>query len=254
MLYNVGTLGRCAGIVSPMPKICVVASRKGGVGKSTLAYELANVLDAVLVDLEWDGGSVSRRWGYRAEERANDQLLGAIERERTPRPLKGWRKPDLVPGSPDLVDVGLGSDQWADLLAKWASDWGRDWVVVDTHPGASESAHGAMSIANVICVPTGLRTGDLDGAEQIVKEMGDYPLVIVPNMIHRVPPAAELKRLQGIIEGTPVRVAPPIPYAQKIETRKRRMAMTAEEPSPKSLDRVVTAYRELASYVKEYVA
>lgn len=237
-----------------MTKICVVASRKGGVGKSTLAYELANVLDAVLIDLEWDGGSVSRRWGYRTEDRATDPLLRALDRDRAPRPLKGWRKPDLVPGSPDLVDVGLGSDQWADVLAKWAGDWGRGWVVVDTHPGASEAAHGAMSIAHVICVPTGLRTGDLDGAEQIVKEMADYPLVIVPNMIHRVPPAAELKRLQGIVAGTPVRVAPPIPYAQKIEIRKRRMAMTAEDPVPKALDRAVTAYRELGEYVKEYVA
>ena len=68
-----------------MVNICVVASRKGGVGKSTVAYELAAVLDAVLLDLEWDGGGVSSTWGYRHEGRATDALLSAIERDRTPR-------------------------------------------------------------------------------------------------------------------------------------------------------------------------
>lgn len=39
-----------------MAKILVSHSRKGGVGKSTLSYELAYRLDAVLVDLEHDRG------------------------------------------------------------------------------------------------------------------------------------------------------------------------------------------------------
>lgn len=39
-----------------MTNIIVCHSRKGGVGKTTLAYELAWLLDAVLVDLESDGG------------------------------------------------------------------------------------------------------------------------------------------------------------------------------------------------------
>ena len=237
-----------------MVKILVVASRKGGVGKSTVAYEMANELGAVLVDFEWDGSSVSKIWGYRSTERVRDPLLDAVEHGRTPKPLKGWRKPDLVPGSPDLIDSALGAEEWADLLSKWASEWGREWVVIDTHPGASEPAHGAMSIANVICVPTGLRTGDLDGTEQIVTEMQDYPLVIVPNMVHRVPGASEIKRLEKIITGTPVRVAPPVPYVRKIETRKRRMAMTAETPVPKYLEGVVSAYQQLAEYVKEYTS
>lgn len=237
-----------------MTNICVVGSRKGGVGKSTLAYELAYKLEAVLVDFEWDGDSVSRRWGYRHEDRARDALMNALEADRTPRILKGFRKPDLVPGSPSLIDAGLSADEYADALSKWAAEWGRDWVVVDTHPGASEAAHGAMSVANIVCVPTGLRTGDLNGTEQMVREMPDYPLVIVPNMVRRVPPAAEVKRLGAIIEGTPVRVAPPIPFATPVETRKRRVAMTSEVPTPKSLQKVVGAYDDLALFTKEYVA
>lgn len=236
-----------------MVNICAVASRKGGVGKSTVAYELAAVLDAVLLDLEWDGGGVSSTWGYRHEGRATDALLSAIERDRTPRVLKGFRKPHLVPGSPDLVDVGLSSEDWADLIDRWAGEWGSEWVVVDTHPGASAPTHGAMSIANVILSPTGLRTNDLNGTEQLVREMADYPLVLVPNMVPRIPPAAEVKRLGAIVDQTPVRVGPPIPYVSKIGTRKRRMAMSAEDPTPKAFQGAVDAYRELADYVKEYV-
>jgi cellulose biosynthesis protein BcsQ len=46
-----------------VPKIVTVAARKGGVGKTTLAYELAWLLDAPLVDLEFDEGSATRMWG-----------------------------------------------------------------------------------------------------------------------------------------------------------------------------------------------
>ncbi len=78
-----------------MSKVLVVASPKGGVGKTTLAYELAYLLDAVLLDLEWDGGSASRRWGYRPGYEATDPLFDALEKRRTPRPRRGFRKADL---------------------------------------------------------------------------------------------------------------------------------------------------------------
>ena len=229
-----------------MAKICTFASRKGGVGKSTLAYETAYLLDAVLIDLEWDGGSSSRRWGYRPELRSKDPMLEALEHRRPPKPLKGFKKPSLIPGSSQLVDVGLDADAWADRLGEWAESFDHEWVVIDTHPGASPSAHGAMAAANVICSPAGLRTEDLNAVEQLVSEMADYPLAIVPNMVRRVPPAAELARLGSIIKGTPVQVAPPVPFATPIETRKRRMAMTAESPTPKRLIGAVTALQDLA--------
>lgn len=36
-------------------RIITVASWKGGVGKTTLAYEVAYQTGAVLVDLDWEG-------------------------------------------------------------------------------------------------------------------------------------------------------------------------------------------------------
>lgn len=236
-----------------MANICVVGARKGGVGKSTIAYEVANVLDAILLDLDWDAGAVSRTWGYRHEMRATDNLLRSIETGRTPNVLKGFRKPRLVPHSPELVDLAISAEDWQGLILDWAEQWGSEWVVIDTHPGASTPGHGAMAAAHVILSPFGLRTNDLAAAEQIVAELADYPLALVPNFVPRIPPAAEVQRLAKIVENTPVQVAPFIPNVPKIGTRKRRMAITAEDPSPKAFEGAVRSFRELAQFVKEYV-
>ena len=126
-------------------EIVSVAAWKGGVGKSTLAYELAFLLDAPLVDLDWDRGGVTRHWGYRHENRMRAPLLDAIERGRTPTPLRGDLKPDLVPSHPDLVDNQPTPEDMANALEKWAGEWGRDYVIVDTHPGGVASTYGAIS-------------------------------------------------------------------------------------------------------------
>ncbi len=44
-----------------MPKIITVAAYKSGVGKTTLALELAQLLEAPLVDLDWDKGGATNR-------------------------------------------------------------------------------------------------------------------------------------------------------------------------------------------------
>ncbi len=67
----------------------------------------------------------------------------------------------------------------------------------------------ALSVANVVIAPCPLRTLDLDATEQLVHEMPDYPVVIVPNMVPRIPSAAEINRLSRIVErALPCRSAP----------------------------------------------
>ena len=44
--------------------ILTVAAQKGGVGKTTLAYELAAALDAILIDLDFHGGGATNLWGF----------------------------------------------------------------------------------------------------------------------------------------------------------------------------------------------
>jgi len=233
--------------------IAVCHSRKGGVGKSFLAYELAYLLDAVLVDLEHDGGGVTSKWGYRPQDH-RARLLDALQPgAAAPRPLRGFKKPKLIPGHPDLYDHQPDADTMADALIKWAQQWDTDWIVVDTHPGASPAAHGAIAVANIVLTPTALRTAELDATDELVNEMADYPLVLVPNFVPPTPPAPEIQRLRRIIEGTPVQVAPPIPTAAHVGTRKKRMAITAETPPAKSLQKVAAALTNLSTFVKGYV-
>lgn len=236
-----------------MVNVITVAARKGGVGKSTIAYELAYCLDAVLLDLDWDEGSVTPAWGYRTQDRVTDALMSAIEHGRTPRPLKGFRKPLLVPHSPDLVDSSLTAETWRDLIGTWAQEWGKEWVVVDTHPGVTPMGNGAMSLSNLILSPLKLATKELAAAEQMVEEMADYPLALVPSFVPPTPPAYEVRRLREIVEGTPVPVTPFIPFNNKIGSRRRLMAMTAEPKTPRALQVVVDRLHALAEFSKEYV-
>jgi len=97
--------------------------RQGGVGKTTLAYELAYLLEAPLVDLDWDRGGATRQWGYRHEERLRAPLLDALERGGIPRPVRGIRKPNLVPSHPDFADNQPAAEDMADALTKtWSQN------------------------------------------------------------------------------------------------------------------------------------
>lgn len=191
-----------------MTKIVTVAAYKGGVGKTTLALELAYLLDAPLVDLDWDKGGATQRWGYRPTQAS--PLLDALEREKSPRPRKGRGKPDLVPGDRDFEANQPEAAQMAETLEKWAADWGRPYVVVDTHPGGSPATLGAMNAAAVVVTPTVLATGELDGLEGLVEEAGDYPLLIVPNKVPRVPDRRLVQRLKDLATRYSLPVAPVI--------------------------------------------
>lgn len=233
-----------------MSKIVTVAARKGGVGKTTIAYELAWLLNAPLIDLEFDDGSATRMWGYRHEERLKVPLLDALEKGIAPRPLSGYHKPALVPCHPDFQLNQPEADVMADTLIAWAHSWNTEYVVVDTHGGGSPSGDGAIAAADLVIVPTPLKTKDLNATEGMVNEMPDYPLLLVPSMVPRVPGAAEIKRIGSIVDGTPIAVAEPIPYVRGIETRKKRVAITSEDPTPKANAEFVAALHSLASFVK----
>jgi chromosome partitioning protein len=84
----------------------------------------------------------------------------------------------------------------------------------------------------------------------MVNELADYPVVLVPNFVPPVPPAAEVRRLRQIIDGTQVQGAAPMPAALAVpavgsatsHTRSPRracnMAITSEDPPGKSLQPV----------------
>ena len=234
-------------------RIYTAASGKGGVGKSTIAYELAQLTNSVLVDFEWDGAGVSYTWGYNPDTRTRDPLLDALERGRTPRPLTGRGvKPDLVPGSEFLQDIDLAAEEFGERIVGWATEWGRS-VVVDTHPGASPAANGAMAESNVIILPTTPDLKDLRGAERMVHAMADYPIIVVPNKIPRVPSKSTIAALERIVEGTQIPIGPPIPHGGvSISQRKKRMALTGDTRPSMKIQPAIEQFRKLAKMVEEY--
>lgn len=235
-----------------MARIISVASTKGGVGKTTIAYELAWLLGGPLVDLDWDAGGATRQWGYRHERRLRAPLLDALERSGTPVPLRGVRKPDLVPSHPDFVDYQPAPEDMAGALEKWAGEWGRDSVVVDTHPGAVPATFGAMAASSVVVVPVVLATKELEAFAGMVSELPDYPILVVPNRVPRVPPAYELARLRRLCEQARVRVSPVISDHRWLARRRLRVALTAYDPEPARVKAVADEMRKVAQAVLSY--
>ncbi len=236
------------------PKIATVFASKGGVGKTSLAYELAWLLGAVLVYLDWDAGGATGQWGYDPHASKRALLLDALDTGGIPKPVTAKRRPDLVPSHPDLAVNHPEADELADRLGDWASAYGREWLVVDTHPGGGSVAFGAVSAASVVIMPTVLKMRELDALAASLRELKDYPILIAPNMVPPTPPARMLDRLRAIFQEASVPVAPPISLYPWWPRRQRRAAITSTEPPSASLAPAIAELQKLAEAVRAYVS
>jgi chromosome partitioning protein len=227
----------------PGPLIVVVCGKKGGIGKTQLAVELAAAWSGVLVDLDWDPGGCTRGLGFAP----STALMQALELGgKPPRPRSSSARPDVVLSHPDLVVGGWKPDEVTERIVAWAAEWGRP-VVCDTHPGSGELVHGALAAAHVALVPVPLKNAELNAAEAFVQEFGaDYPLVLVPSMVPPIPPARQLRRLREIAGDLPV--APPISRHEWIGTRGRRSAVVLMAPSNRTM-KAAGEYLAVARYV-----
>ncbi len=233
-----------------MPKIITVAAYKGGVGKTTLALELAQLLDAPLVDLDWDKGGATNRWGYR--EGATSPLLDALESGKVPRLRKGRGKPDLVPGDRSFEANQPEAEAVAEALEKWAAAWQRPYLVADTHPGGSPATLGAMQAGSVVVTPTVLAAAELDGLEGLLEEAADYPLLIVPNKVPRVPDRRLLDRLRALVSRYDLPVAPVVSEHRRLPRRTGRMAVSALDPVPQTWKHYAEELAAVANSIKRY--
>lgn len=237
--------------------ILTVAAWKGGVGKTELAKEIAWLLDAVLVDFDWDHGNATRAWGYRHEARQNAPLIDAVLSGRTPKPLTGGAaRADLVPCHPDWVHNQPDSEKLGGLIEKWSAEWQRP-MVLDTHPGGGDATYAAIGVAHVILVPVLLETRPLEALEGMVEELRGYPIMIVPNMINAAP-SNMVKWLSRISETYQVPVTSTIGSYSWLGQRQLRMAVSARTPIPARsqsyVDEVTTIAGEAISYaVKKHM-
>ncbi|MDQ1247909.1 MAG: ParA family protein [Actinomycetota bacterium] len=231
--------------------IVTVAAWKGGVGKTELAKELAWLLDAVLIDFDWDHGNATRAWGYRHEARTNAPLIDAVLNGRTPRPLSGGAaRPDLVPCHPDWVHNQPESEQLAAQIQRWSAEWRRP-IVLDTHPGGGEATYAAIGVANVILVPVLLETRPLEALEGMVEELRGYPIMIVPNMIAAAP-ANMVKWLSRISETYQVPVTSTVGAYSWLGQRQLRMAVSARTPIPARSRTYVDEVKTIAAEAIEF--
>jgi len=237
-----------------MPVVTVAAS-KGGVGKTTLAYELAAALDAVLVDLDWDSGGATRMWGYDPAAYKTAPGLDALEAgpgSPPPRPRQRPHQPALVPASPDLAASRIEDTLVADCLAAWTKAWEDRYVVVDTHPGANPLTDGAMQVADLVVVPVILGAREMDALQGMLGDYAGYRLLLVPNMVPSSPPRRFVERLATLAADIPV--GPPISEHRWIRRRVRRSAVTLQPNPGKAVLRAAEEFRQLAAAVEKACA
>src|ERR1035437_5986365 len=158
---------------------CVFAS-KGGVGKTTLAYELTAALGGVLIDLDWNSGGATGMWGLNPNPPPPAPPPHAPpHRPAGPPPPRRRRRtpPALVPTPPDLATSRVEPGLLSDCLLAWERQWGRPWIIIDTHPGSSTLTDGALAVADWIIVPVVLATAAMRGLKDVLADLGDGGLV-----------------------------------------------------------------------------
>ena len=239
-------------------KVIAVVSEKGGIGKSSLAFELAAALDAVLVDFDWSGGGVTGSWGYDHHDRRRQPLLDSLRTGKTPHPVKREYRPDLVPSHPDLTNYEMGAGMAVDLIARrlraWADEWER-LTVIDTHPGFNGLTRAAVQAADLLVVPVLLRERDLNALDRMLEEgLGENEVLLVPNMVPLVTPRAQLRRLRRLLapfEGMPV--GPPISFHPWWPRRRLRSALVLAPHPGMRVERAAAELKAVAEAVRQLV-
>lgn len=236
-----------------MARVITIWAPKGGVGKTTLSYEVAYLLDGVLIDLDWDGGNATTMWGHDPESLARSPLLNGFETGRLPNIRRQDKRPKLVASHPDLALLNREPKEIAEQIVTWAGEWDTDWVVIDTHPGSHPLAYGALGAADVVLMPAKLGMRETDALQRALREFADYPLLVVPSQIPTQPAKALIDRFDETVQAADVLITPPVFAHSWIARRQFRSAITSSLPDPPASQAAAAGeYEAIVDAIKEY--
>jgi ATP-binding protein involved in chromosome partitioning len=236
--------------------VVAVASGKGGVGKSTVAANLALALHmggkAVgLMDADIYGPSVPIMFG-----------LGTVDQKTTPFPVEKygvrlmsmgflmgpeqaviWRGPKVA----QMVQAFLGQIDWGTL----------DYLVIDLPPGTGDaqltlSQSAPLTGAVIVTTPGEVSLIDARKGVKMFREVKVPILGIVENMSYFVDPAGNKTPIFGVGGGMKLAVESNVPFLGElpIDPRVARCGDDGEPIVRKHPDSpVARAYRDLAATV-----
>lgn len=207
-------------------QVIVTASRKGGVGKTTLAVNVAATLASterrgrVLVidldDQEQAAGLVGLRPrpGLRGVLEGRAELADLID-------TTAWDRLDLVSGEESLATVSVDLTPWpsftgrmGEALRGLADRYA--WVVIDTPPALDLRTASALIAADLVLVPVALSGGFLAAAvgktrlaaEGAAQSRGrPLPWLLVPNAV-QLHTNAHQAALEALASAFPSNLAP----------------------------------------------
>ncbi len=188
-------MGRGPGKPEGIARIIPVASGKGGVGKSTVAANLAVALAASgcrvgLLDADIYGPSVPTIFGVsRAEESAPDGKLVPVERCGVKLVSMGF-----------FVDAGAPLVWRGPMLAKALGqflnevEWGQlDYLIIDLPPGTGDvqmtlTQSVALDGGIIVTTPQDVALADVERGIKMFEDVGASVIGVIENMSYHVCP------------------------------------------------------------------
>ena len=176
-----------------MPRILAIANRKGGVGKTTTAVNIATAMAAagkkvLVLDLD-PQGNASTSMGVDkkgATISSYDVLLGA---KKLTEAVVWTDVPrfSIVPSSPDLAAaeielVNLPSREFALKKALEKDGINYDYIIIDCPPSLSLITVNALVAANAVIVPLQCEFLALEGVADLIKNINVIKKNFNPNL------------------------------------------------------------------------
>ncbi|QZP36696.1 AAA family ATPase [Halobaculum magnesiiphilum] len=217
--------------------IVAVAGGKGGVGKSTLAYNLAGALDGLVVDADLTMADLPG-----GRERGPD-LHDVLADRATPAEA-------VRPGAVDVLPCGrtLAGARLADVrrLREAVAVGGYEYVVVDSPAGLRVDAGAPLAVADaclLVASPTRWALADAIAARELARELDCGLAAVALNRTVEDPPTEAVGRALG----APATAVPADPrLARSLATETPVVETDAESAAARAVDELAAAVRRCA--------